>query len=48
MVIGPVGTSLVIVSPGQRSVVLFFGRYIGTVTRPGFWWVVPLVRAIGG
>jgi regulator of protease activity HflC (stomatin/prohibitin superfamily) len=22
--------------------VLFFGRYIGTVTRPGFWWVAPL------
>ena len=20
----------------------FFGRYIGTVTRPGFWWVAPL------
>ena len=42
VVIGLVGTSLVIVSPGQSSVVLFFGRYIGTVTRPGFWWVVPL------
>jgi regulator of protease activity HflC (stomatin/prohibitin superfamily) len=37
-----VATSLVIVTPGQTSVVQFFGRYIGTVTRPGFWWVAPL------
>jgi len=35
-------TSLVIVSPGQTSVVQFFGRYVGTVGRPGFWWVLPL------
>jgi len=35
-------TSLVIVTPGQTSVVQFFGRYIGTVSRPGFWWVMPL------
>jgi regulator of protease activity HflC (stomatin/prohibitin superfamily) len=37
-----VGISLVIVPPGQTSVIQFFGRYIGTVTRPGFWWVLPL------
>jgi regulator of protease activity HflC (stomatin/prohibitin superfamily) len=35
-------TSLVIVAPGQTSVVQFFGSYIGTVRRPGFWWVLPL------
>jgi SPFH domain/Band 7 family protein len=35
-------TSLVIVAPGQTSVVQFFGRYAGTVRRPGFWWVLPL------
>ncbi|HEY1971325.1 MAG TPA: SPFH domain-containing protein [Pseudonocardia sp.] len=35
-------TSLVIVPPGQTSVVQFFGRYVGTVSRPGFWWVLPL------
>jgi len=35
-------TSLVIVPPGQTSVVQFFGRYIGTVDRAGFWWVAPL------
>jgi hypothetical protein len=34
--------SLVIVTPGQTSVVQFFGRYVGTVLRPGFWWVLPL------
>jgi hypothetical protein len=37
-------TSLVIVTPGQTSVIQFFGSYIGTVQRPGFWWVVPLAR----
>ena len=35
-------TSLVIVPPGQTSVVQFFGAYVGTVRRPGFWWVLPL------
>ncbi len=35
-------SSLVIVTPGQTSVVQFFGRYVGTVRRPGFWWVLPL------
>lgn len=34
--------SLVVVSPGQTSVVQFFGTYIGTVRRPGFWCVLPL------
>src|SRR5579872_4963479 len=34
-------TSFVIVTPGQTSVVQFFGRYIGTVDRAGFWWVLP-------
>ena len=35
-------TSLVVVPPGQTSVVQFFGHYIGTVSRSGFWWVAPL------
>ena len=34
--------SLDIVPPGQTSVLQFFGSYIGTVARPGFWWVLPL------
>ena len=37
-----VATALVIVSPGQTSVVQFFGHYVGTVARPGFWCVLPL------
>jgi hypothetical protein len=35
-------TSLVVVSPGESRVVQFFGRYVGTVRRPGLAWVVPL------
>ena len=35
-------TSLVIVAPGQASVLQFFGHYVGTVRRAGFWWVLPL------
>src|SRR5262245_8039708 len=35
-------SALVIIPPGQTSVVQFFGHYIGTVRRPGFWWVAPL------
>ena len=35
-------TSLVVVSPGESRVVQFFGRYIGTVRRPGLAWIVPL------
>jgi hypothetical protein len=34
-------TSFMIVTPGQTAVVQFFGRYIGTVDRAGFWWVLP-------
>ena len=34
--------SLVVAAPGQTRVVQFFGRYVGTVRRPGFWWVLPL------
>jgi regulator of protease activity HflC (stomatin/prohibitin superfamily) len=37
-----VATTLVVVSPGQTSVVQFFGRYVGTVAKPGFWCVFPL------
>lgn len=37
-----IALSLVVVPPGQTSVVQFFGRYVGTVRRSGFWWVLPL------
>ena len=43
---GLVLQSLVAPPPGQTRVVQFFGRYVGTVRRSGFWWVLPLtVRA---
>ncbi len=35
-------SALVVVPPGQTQVVQFFGRYVGTVANPGFWWVLPL------
>ncbi len=37
-----IALSLVVVPPGRTSVVQFFGRYVGTVSRSGFWWVLPL------
>lgn len=37
-----IGSSLVIVQPGQTKVLRFFGNYVGTVRSPGLWWVVPL------
>ncbi|MGH3470596.1 MAG: SPFH domain-containing protein [Nocardioidaceae bacterium] len=39
-----VATSLVIVTPGQTSVVQFFGSYVGTVRQTGFWFVLPLTK----
>jgi regulator of protease activity HflC (stomatin/prohibitin superfamily) len=39
--------SLVIVQPGQTSVIQFFGRYVGTVRRPGLSWVMPLTTRRG-
>jgi regulator of protease activity HflC (stomatin/prohibitin superfamily) len=42
VVSGLVVSALAIVPPGQSSVVQFFGTYIGTVTRPGFWLVAPV------
>ena len=35
-------TSLVIVQPGQTSVVRFFGSYVGTVRGTGLYWILPL------
>src|SRR5215468_9773058 len=34
-------SGLVVVNPNQARVVQFFGRYVGTVTEPGFGWTVP-------
>ena len=35
-------SGLVIVPPGQSKVVQYFGSYVGSVRRPGLWWVLPL------
>ena len=34
-------TGLDVITPGEMLVVEFFGRYRGTVARPGFWLVAP-------
>lgn len=31
-----------IVLPNQARVLVFFGRYVGTLSEPGFWWTNPL------
>ncbi len=33
---------LTLVNPNQSTVLLFFGRYVGTIRRPGLWFVNPL------
>jgi regulator of protease activity HflC (stomatin/prohibitin superfamily) len=37
-----IATSLAIVQPGETKVVRFFGNYVGTVRKPGLWWIAPL------
>ncbi len=32
---------LVVVEPNESQVLVLFGRYTGTITQPGFWWVNP-------
>lgn len=36
---------LVLVNPNQSAVLLFFGKYVGTIRRPGLWFVNPLISA---
>ncbi|WP_067849254.1 SPFH domain-containing protein [Nocardia lijiangensis] len=42
VVLALLATGLVIVNPNEAKVVQFFGRYIGSVSEPGFFSVVPL------
>jgi regulator of protease activity HflC (stomatin/prohibitin superfamily) len=35
---------LTVVNPNEARVVVLFGTYLGTLKRPGFWWVNPLTR----
>ncbi|MCH9687868.1 MAG: SPFH domain-containing protein [Deltaproteobacteria bacterium] len=54
MIAGGIAAALAIVSlrgfftldPNKASVLVFFGRYIGTVTTPGFHWANPLARRV--
>jgi regulator of protease activity HflC (stomatin/prohibitin superfamily) len=36
----------IIVQPNEARVIVFFGKYIGTVTDSGFWWVNPFASKI--
>jgi regulator of protease activity HflC (stomatin/prohibitin superfamily) len=40
----PVGAlfGFIVVQPNESSVLILFGRYIGTITESGWWWVNPL------
>ncbi|MFC9665049.1 SPFH domain-containing protein [Nocardia sp. NPDC127606] len=42
LVVWLLATGLIIVNPNEAKVVTFFGRYIGSVSDPGFFSVVPL------
>jgi regulator of protease activity HflC (stomatin/prohibitin superfamily) len=37
-----IATGFAVISPNEARVMLFFGRYVGTVALPGFHWTVPL------
>lgn len=39
-------SGLFIVQPNQARVLVFFGKYLGTVRKSGFWWGVPLASRI--
>jgi regulator of protease activity HflC (stomatin/prohibitin superfamily) len=39
-------SGLVIVQPGTTKVLIFFGNYIGTIRRTGFWLSLPLVSRL--
>ncbi|WP_410876716.1 SPFH domain-containing protein [Nocardia sp. A7] len=42
LVVSLLATGLIIVNPNEAKVITFFGRYIGSVSDPGFFSVVPL------
>jgi regulator of protease activity HflC (stomatin/prohibitin superfamily) len=37
-------TGFTVISPGQARVIVFFGRYSGTIQKPGFHWTVPFTN----
>lgn len=38
-----ISTGLVLVKPNDAKVILFFGKYLGTIREAGLWWSVPLI-----
>lgn len=36
-------TGVVLVKPNEAKVVLFFGKYLGTLRESGLWWTTPLI-----
>ncbi|MEV0436338.1 SPFH domain-containing protein [Nocardia sp. NPDC050413] len=42
VIVAALATGLIVVDPNEAKVVTFFGRYIGSVSEPGFFSVVPL------
>ncbi|MFC4123393.1 SPFH domain-containing protein [Nocardia rhizosphaerae] len=42
LVVALLATGLIIVNPNEAKVVTFFGRYIGSVSEPGYFSVIPL------
>lgn len=38
-----ISTGLVLVKPNDAKVILFFGKYLGTIRDAGLWWTVPFV-----
>src|SRR5699024_2034473 len=39
-------TSLTIISPNQAKVLIFFGKYIGTIRKAGLFMTIPLTRKV--
>lgn len=38
-----ISTGIVLVKPNDAKVVLFFGKYLGTLRESGLWWTTPLI-----
>lgn len=38
-----VGSGLFVVQPNQAQVLIFLGKYIGSIREPGFYWTLPIV-----
>ena len=39
---GLIAAGLTLVNPNHSKVLVFFGKYVGTIKQPGLWWVNPL------